>query len=81
MYSDLTAPVSSTDCLKKTFNQATADFYNSTLFKQVAAENAAFLQSLPPYLDGRAVTLENMVGITLARIFKFLLIFFSSSGM
>lgn len=45
----------------KTFNQATAAFYNSTLFKQVASENAAFLQSLPPFLDGRAVTLENMV--------------------
>ncbi|KAI5119299.1 hypothetical protein M0805_008214 [Coniferiporia weirii] len=45
------------------FNDATAAFYNSSLFKQVAAESAGFLQSLPPYLDGRPVTLENMWNI------------------
>ncbi|THG95298.1 hypothetical protein EW145_g7984 [Phellinidium pouzarii] len=48
-----------TDC--NTFNEATVAFYNSSLFKQVAAENAEFLQSLPPYLDGRSVSLENMI--------------------
>jgi len=46
-----------------TFNDATAAFYNSSAFQQVAAENAAFLQSLPPFLDGRPVTLENMWNI------------------
>lgn len=43
------------------FSDATAAFYNSTLFQQVAQENAAFLNSLPPFLDGRSVSLENMV--------------------
>lgn len=45
----------------QTFNNATLAFYNSAAFKQVAAENAAFLNSLPPFLDGRPVSLENMV--------------------
>ncbi|KLO05436.1 phosphoglycerate mutase-like protein, partial [Schizopora paradoxa] len=44
-----------------TFNNATLAFYNSAAFKQVAAENAAFLNSLPPFLDGRPVSLENMI--------------------
>jgi len=46
-----------------TFNNQTSAFYNSTAFKQVAAENAAFLNSLPPFLDGRSVSLENMFNI------------------
>ncbi|EJD08255.1 phosphoglycerate mutase-like protein [Fomitiporia mediterranea MF3/22] len=45
------------------FNDATAAFYNSSLFKQVASDNAAFLQSLPPFLDGRSVSLVNMWNI------------------
>lgn len=48
----------------QTFNQATLDFYNSTLFQQVAQENADFLAQLPPFLDGRPVTLQNMVSKT-----------------
>jgi len=46
-----------------TFNNATAAFYNSTEFLQVAAEAAPFLNSLPPFLDGRPVTLVNMFNI------------------
>ncbi|KAH8110498.1 phosphoglycerate mutase-like protein [Phellopilus nigrolimitatus] len=49
------------DC--NTFNDATAAFYNSTLFKQVAAESQNFLQSLSPFLGGRPVTLQNMFNI------------------
>ncbi|KAF9462990.1 phosphoglycerate mutase-like protein [Collybia nuda] len=46
-----------------TFNDATQAFYNSTAFKQKASENDAFLKSLPPFLDGRPVTMENMWNI------------------
>ncbi|KAL5483060.1 hypothetical protein ACEPAI_8289 [Sanghuangporus weigelae] len=45
------------------FDDATAAFYNSSLFQQVASENAEFLQSLPPFLDGRSVSLVNMWNI------------------
>ncbi len=43
------------------FNNATLAFYNWAPFKRVAAENAAFLNSLPPFLDGRPVYLEDIV--------------------
>jgi hypothetical protein len=46
-----------------TFNTATTTFYNSTGFKQVAADNAGFLSQLPQFLDGRPATLENMWNI------------------
>jgi hypothetical protein len=46
-----------------TFNNATTAFYNSDVFKQKAAESASFLQALPPFLDGRPVTLQNMWNI------------------
>ncbi|KAJ7593527.1 histidine phosphatase superfamily [Mycena floridula] len=45
------------------FDQNTAAFYNSSVFKQKAADNADFLTQLPPFLDGRPVTLENMWNI------------------
>ncbi|KAJ7081378.1 histidine phosphatase superfamily [Mycena belliarum] len=45
------------------FDSATAAFYNSTAFAQKRSESAAFLSQLPQYLDGRAVTLENMWNI------------------
>nr|GAT43805.1 predicted protein [Mycena chlorophos] len=50
-----------TDC--NTFTDATTAFYNSAEFKQKANESAAFLAMLPPYLDGRPTTLENMYNI------------------
>ncbi|KAF9458230.1 histidine phosphatase superfamily [Collybia nuda] len=43
-----------------TFAIATKQFYESPVFRQKAAEHDAFLKSLPPYLDGRPVTFENM---------------------
>ncbi|KAF5382703.1 hypothetical protein D9615_002817 [Tricholomella constricta] len=43
-----------------TFSQATATLYKSTEFQQIASDNAGFLKALPPYLDGRPVTFENM---------------------
>ncbi|TFK45114.1 histidine phosphatase superfamily [Crucibulum laeve] len=43
------------------FADATAAFYNSTQFKQKAIQAAPFLRALPPFLDGRPVTLENMI--------------------
>ncbi|KAJ3556948.1 hypothetical protein NM688_g1743 [Phlebia brevispora] len=50
-----------TDC--NTQATRTTQFYNSAGFQQVANESAAFLNSLPPFLDGRPVTLENMFNI------------------
>ncbi|KAF7799398.1 hypothetical protein EIP86_010631 [Pleurotus ostreatoroseus] len=41
----------------------TAAFYNSSLFAQVAAQAQPFLSQLPPFLDGRDVTLVNMWNI------------------
>lgn len=46
-----------------TFNDATNAFYTSPLFQEKKTEVASFLQSLPQYLDGRPVTLENMWNI------------------
>jgi hypothetical protein len=43
------------------FDEQTSVFYESATFAQKANETAAFLQALPPYLDGRPVTLQNMV--------------------
>ncbi|OSX57261.1 hypothetical protein POSPLADRAFT_1157245 [Postia placenta MAD-698-R-SB12] len=50
-----------TDC--NTLTQKTTEFYNSTMFKQMASENAAFLQDLVPYVGGRSVQLSNMWNI------------------
>ncbi|KDQ50369.1 hypothetical protein JAAARDRAFT_211778 [Jaapia argillacea MUCL 33604] len=50
-----------TDC--NTFNNATNAFYSSPGFQQVAAQSASFLNELAQYVDGRAVTLENMWNI------------------
>jgi len=50
-----------TDCAP--FASYTNDFYNSTSFQAKAEEQSAFLQSLPPFLDGRPVTLQNMWNI------------------
>ncbi|KAJ7070028.1 histidine phosphatase superfamily [Mycena amicta] len=46
-----------------TFNDATTAFYASAEFAQMKNETAAFLAMLPPYLDGRPVTLDNMYNI------------------
>jgi len=37
------------------------NFYASDLFKAKAAEHSSFLNELQPYLDGRSVSLQNMV--------------------
>ncbi|KZT28838.1 phosphoglycerate mutase-like protein [Neolentinus lepideus HHB14362 ss-1] len=50
-----------TDC--NTFNDATLAFYNSPLFQAVQKSASAFLSQLPPYLDGRSVSLTNMWNI------------------
>lgn len=50
----------------QTFDTHTTDFYNSAEFQQMASQSAAFLDLLPPYLDGRSVSLENMVRTLLA---------------
>ncbi|KAF7299313.1 hypothetical protein MIND_00880300 [Mycena indigotica] len=49
--------------LCNTFNDATTAFYASAEFAQKKNETSAFLAMLPPYLDGRPVTLENMYNI------------------
>ncbi len=41
----------------------TTAFYNSPAFLEVANQSAPFLNSLPQYLDGRSVSLVNMVSI------------------
>jgi hypothetical protein len=45
------------------FDTATTAFYNSTAFLRKQDESAAFLKQLPPYLDGRPVTLQDMWNI------------------
>ncbi|KZT28839.1 phosphoglycerate mutase-like protein [Neolentinus lepideus HHB14362 ss-1] len=50
-----------TDC--NTFNDATLAFYNSSLFQAVQKSASPFLSQLPPYLDGRSVSLTNMWNI------------------
>lgn len=50
-----------TNC--NTFNTHTTDFYNSSVFQEMAEQSAPFLDSLPPYLNGRSVQLENMWNI------------------
>ncbi|KAG8214787.1 histidine phosphatase superfamily [Butyriboletus roseoflavus] len=47
----------------QTFDTHTTNFYNSAEFQQMANQSAAFLDLLPPYLDGRSVSLENMWNI------------------
>ena len=49
----------------QTLTNRTNDFYNSPAFLAKAQQSASFLNQLPPYLDGRNVTLENMVSETL----------------
>nr|VWO95604.1 Tetrahydroxynaphthalene reductase (EC (T4HN reductase) (THNR) [Ganoderma boninense] len=44
-----------------TFDAHTTAFYNSDEFKAKNAEASQFLTSLQPYMDGRPVTLENMI--------------------
>ncbi|KAL5483059.1 hypothetical protein ACEPAI_8288 [Sanghuangporus weigelae] len=56
----------------KTFDEATEAFYNSSLFVQVEDENADFLQSLKPFLDGRSVSLVNTTKIIYVQIFDFM---------
>jgi len=46
-----------------TFVTATNNFYASDAFKKKAAESDEFLKQLQPYLDGRAVSLQNMWNI------------------
>ncbi|KAG1868992.1 histidine phosphatase superfamily [Suillus subalutaceus] len=46
-----------------TFNTHTTEFYNSSIFQEMATQSAAFLDLLPPYLNGRSVQLENMWNI------------------
>jgi hypothetical protein len=43
------------------FNNETAAFYASPAFAAKQAEAKTFLGALPPYLDGRNVSLQNMV--------------------
>ncbi|OAX39877.1 phosphoglycerate mutase-like protein [Rhizopogon vinicolor AM-OR11-026] len=50
-----------TDC--NTFDAHTTAFYNSSQFQEMATQSAPFLNSLPPYLDGRSVMLQNMWNI------------------
>ena len=50
----------------KALDDHTTTFYDSEEFAQKAQEASTFLQDLQPYLDGRVVSLENMVG----RLFK-----------
>ncbi|KAG2144189.1 histidine phosphatase superfamily [Suillus bovinus] len=50
-----------TNC--NTFDTHTTDFYQSSVFQEMAAQSAPFLDSLPPYLNGRSVQLENMWNI------------------
>ncbi|KAL0573387.1 hypothetical protein V5O48_008567 [Marasmius crinis-equi] len=45
------------------FDKSTQAFYDSPEFKQKAAESKEFLDLLPPFLDDRPVTLENMWNI------------------
>ncbi|KAI0088497.1 phosphoglycerate mutase-like protein [Irpex rosettiformis] len=45
------------------FASKNAAFYQSPAFLQKANESAAFLNALPPFLDGRPVTLDNMWNI------------------
>ena len=45
----------------QTFDAHTSAFYGSDEFKAKDAEASQFLTSLQPYMDGRPVTLENMV--------------------
>ncbi|KAG6903278.1 hypothetical protein C0995_000173 [Termitomyces sp. Mi166 len=45
----------------QTFDKSTTAFYNSKEFQEKAAEYNNFLDSLPPYLDGRPVDLQNMI--------------------
>jgi len=45
------------------FDTATIEFYNSTAFLQKQNDSNAFLDQLPPYLDGRPVTLQDMWNI------------------
>jgi hypothetical protein len=47
----------------QTLTARTTAFYNSPAFLEKANQSAAFLNALPPYLDGRNVTLENMVSM------------------
>ena len=51
----------------QTFDTHTTNFYNSAEFQQMANQSASFLDLLPPYLDGRPVSLENMVRIFVSR--------------
>ncbi|KAJ7644343.1 histidine phosphatase superfamily [Roridomyces roridus] len=46
-----------------TFDAATLAFYNSPEFLQKANDSAHFLSLLPPFLDGRPVTLVNIYNI------------------
>ncbi|KAL4249193.1 Histidine phosphatase superfamily protein [Abortiporus biennis] len=50
-----------TDCSLLTAK--TTKFYNSSAFLEKQAEAQSFLNSLPPFLDGRPVTLSNMFNI------------------
>ena len=45
----------------QTFDAHTSAFYGSDEFKAKDAEASQFITSLQPYMDGRPVTLENMV--------------------
>ncbi|KAF9267593.1 phosphoglycerate mutase-like protein [Marasmius fiardii PR-910] len=45
------------------FDRSTNAFYQSAAFKQKAADSQSFLTQLPPFLDGRNVTLDNMWNI------------------
>lgn len=45
----------------QTFNNAITTFYNSTEFMQTQTDHAAFFNTVGQYLDGRPVTLQNMV--------------------
>jgi hypothetical protein len=47
--------------LPQTFTTANAAFYNTSTFAAKAAQAKSFLSLLPSYLDGRSVTLQNMV--------------------
>jgi len=49
------------DC--NTLDTKTTNFYNSSGFLAVQSEHSAFLNALPPFVDGRPVNLENMWNI------------------
>lgn len=54
-------PRETKDTRPQALDEHTSNFYASAEFTAKAAESATFLNNLKPFMDGRAVTLQNMV--------------------